>query len=361
MKIQIDQSTLSALLSRVSNAVEKRNTLPILSNILLSASGDTLTATGTDMDVEVTTTALATVEQPGSTTVSAALLSGVVGKLRKGSLVSLEADGLNLNVTSGRSVVKLSALPIEDFPRIADTSYEADVDTTQEELARLLNLTAFAMSTEQTRYYLNGVYLHNDGGNIRAVSTDGHRLAKAVSNIEDKIPGVIIPTKTVNLLRSLLTDGNAKLSVSDTKIKVDVGHSVIVSKIIDGTFPDYSRIIPSGNQNCVKFSADSASHAIGLVSLVSQEKARSVRFEIEADCVGFYVQDSYSGNARETIDAELSGEPLVIGMNSKYALDCMALANKGGISVEYSDALSPVLVKYDDEPEFIAVIMPVRI
>ena len=361
MKLTVEQQTLTALLSRVSNAVERRNAIPILANVLLKASGNTLTATATDMDVEVTTTCDATVEQQGSTTVSAALLSGVVSKLRKGWLVSLDADGLNLTVTSGRSVVKLSALPIEDFPRIADGSYDADVDTTQEELARLLNLTAFAMSTEQTRYYLNGVYLHNDGGNIRAVSTDGHRLAKAVSNIVDQIPGVIIPIKTVNLMRSLLTDGNAKLSVNDTKIKIDVGHSVIVSKVIDGTFPDYSRIIPSGNKNCVKFSADSASHAIGLVSLVSNEKTRAVRFEIDADCVGFYVQDSYSGNARETIDAELSGDPIIIGMNSKYALDCMTLANKGGISVEYSDALSPVLVKYDDEPEFIAVIMPVRI
>lgn len=363
MHLTIEQPKLHALLARVQNAVERRNTIPILGHVLLNASGSTLTATGTDLDVEVKTTSDANVDQPGGCTVDISLLVPIVGKLQKGKLVTLESDGLQLSIKQGSANLKLNCLPIDDFPSMASNEYSATVRTSQQEAKRLFDLTAFAMSSEETRYYLKGVYLHSVDGKVRAVSTDGHRLAQAVSGIECDFPSVIVPSKTVGLIRALLDDdGDVTIQATEgQKIRIDVGHSVITSKVIDGTFPDYTRVIPKGNVNAVTFNAYDAKTAIGLVQLISQQKTRAVKLDIRDGQVGFYVNDATVGEGCETIDGEIVGEFCAIGVNGKYALDCLALAEKGEVTIHYGVNGDPMLVTYDTEPDFLAVMMPMRI
>lgn len=363
MRLTIEQPKLHALLSRVQNAVEKRNTIPILGHVLLNASDSTLTATGTDLDVEVKSTAEATVEQPGGCTVDISLLMPIVGKLQKGKLVTLESDGVTLSIKQGSANLKLNCLPIEDFPNMASNEYAVTVSTSQQELKRLFDLTAFAMSSEETRYYLKGVYLHSVDGKVRAVSTDGHRLAQAVSGTETEFPNIIVPSKTVGLIRALL-EGEGDVTIQATanqKIRIDVGHSVLTSKAIDGTFPDYTRVIPKSNANTVTFNAFDAKSAIGLVQLISQQKTRAVKLDIRDGQVGFYVQDSAAGEGHEAVDAEIAGEFVSIGVNGKYALDCLALAEKGEVTIHYGTGMDPMMITYDSEPDFLSVVMPTRI
>lgn len=363
MKLTIEQAHLAALIDRAGKGVEKRNTIPVLGHILLQASGSTLTATGTDLEVSITTTAEARVESPGACTVNSDLFAALVRKLRAGSLVDLESDGVTLSVKSGRSNLKLSSLPIDDFPKIANDEYAVTVETTQSEVKRLFDLTAFAASSEATRYYLNGVYVHTADGFVRGVSTDGHRLAQAVSGIEAEFPSLIVPNKTVSLIRSLVSDdGDVTVQATEgQKVRFDFGHSVVVSKVIDGTFPDYTRVIPTSNDNAVTFNAYDAKQAIGLVQLISQQKTRAVKLDIRDGSIGFYVQDHAAGEGFESIDAEIDGEFLAIGVNGKYALDCLALAEKGMVTIHYGGAGDAMLIKYDSEPDFLSVVMPTRI
>lgn len=362
MRLNIEQPKLKALLDRVQGSVERRVTIPILGHVLLNAANSTLTATGTDLDVEVRTTSDATVEQPGGCTVDISLLMPIIGKLQKGKLVTLESDGLQLSIKQGSANIKLNCLPIDDFPSMAGDEYECTFQTNQSELKRLFDLTAFAMSNEETRYYLNGVYLHSADGKVRAVSTDGHRLAQSDSGIAENVPGVIVPKKSVGLIRSLLDDGDVTVQISgNKKVRIDVGHSVIVSKVIDGTFPDYTRVIPKMHPNSVTFNAADAKSAIGLVQLVSLQKTRAVKLDIRDDKVAFFVQDVSTGEGHESVDAEIAGEFCAIGVNGKYALDCLALADKGEVTIHYGGSGDPMLVTYDTEPDFLAVMMPMRI
>ena len=360
MKLTIDQPNLSALLSRVANAVEKRNTIPILGNILLVAEGTTLTATGTDMDVEVTTTAQADVTQSGSTTVSAAMLQAIVTKLAKGKLVTLTADGLNLSIQSGRSDMLLAALPIDDFPRLASSEYAATFTADQMAIKRLFDLSAFAMSTEETRYYLQGVYLHSVDGNARAVSTDGHRLAKIDSAINADFPAVIVPRKTVGLIKSLLDEGSATVSVSESKVKIDLGHTVVVSKVIDGTYPDYTRIIPSAHKTEVTVSAADVKQASALVSLVSAEKARAVKVTVGGDTLALEVR-SGPEVGREEVDYEWSGDPIECGVNAKYLAEILQACNGDQAIMRFQGAGDPIVICPSEDDKALFLVMPLRV
>lgn len=360
MKIDISQPAIAALLSRVQSAVEKRNTIPILGNVLLRADGDTLTATGTDLDVQVTTTSDATVHQPGATTVSASMLAAIVAKLGKGKMVTLEADDSSLRIKSGRSDLTLSAIPVDDFPQIGADGFTAAVDTDQPSLARLFDLTAFAMSSEETRYYLNGVHLHTAGGNVRAVSTDGHRLAKVDSDIAAEIPGIIIPRKTVTLIRGLLDEGNAHVSISETKIRVDLGHTVVTSKLIDGSFPDYALIIPSDHKTEVKVSASDVKQAASLVSLVSSEKTKAVRVTVGGDAMILEVRSGAEVGLEE-VDYEWTGDPVTCGVNSKYLAEILQACNGDDAVLQFQDAGSPIVVRPCEDDGAMFLVMPMRV
>lgn len=360
MKLTVEQHTLTALLSRVSNAVEKRNTIPILSNVLLKASGNTLTATATDMDVEVTTTCEATVIEQGGTTVSVAMLSAIIAKLQKGKLVELQSDGLSMRIKSGRSDLTLAALPIDDFPQIATSEYETEFLTDQTDIKRLLDLSSFAMSTEETRYYLNGVYLHCNDGVMRAVATDGHRLARIDSVVNADFQGIIVPRKTVNLMKGLLDDGPVTVSISPTKIKVDIGHTVVVSKTIDGTFPDYNQIVPDKHTTEVTVSAADVKQAAALVALVSAEKTRAVKITVSGDTMHLTVRSGAELGV-EDVDAVLDGDDVETGVNSKYLAEVLQACNGDNAIMRFRGAGDPIVIQPSEDSMALFLVMPMRI
>lgn len=360
MKLTIEQNQLDALLSRVTKAVESRNTIPILSNVLLVANGDTITAIATDLDVEVASTAEARVDKAGSTTVQAGTLQSIVKKLSKGKLVTLEYDAGTLKVSSGRSNLTLASLPVDDFPRFANDEYAATFNAEQADLKRMFELTEPSMSTEETRYYLKGVYLHSHEGNARAVSTDGHRLGLVDSAIEAEFPSVIIPRKTVGLVKGLLDDGNATVSASTTKVRFDFGHSVVVSKVIDGTYPDYSRIIPSGWETEVTVNANDVRQAAALVSEVSGEKVRAVKVTVGADMVTLTVRSGIDVGVEE-VDAVVSGDAVEVGVNSKYLAEILKACNGDNAVMRFRGTGDPIVVKPEEDDNALFLVMPFRI
>ena len=360
MRLTIEQNHLSALLSRVTKAVESRNSIPILSNVVLIAGGNTLKAIATDMDVEVASTSEATVEQEGSTTVQASTLQSIVNKLSKGKLVTLAYDAGTLNVTSGRSNLTLSSLPVEDFPRVANDEYAATFNAEQSELKRMFELTEPSMSTEETRYYLNGVYLHSHEGNARSVSTDGHRLALVDSAIEADFPPVIVPRKTVGLVKGLLDEGDATVSASATKVRFDFGHTVVVSKVVDGTYPDYSRLIPTGWDTEVTVNANDVKQAAALVSEVSGDRIRAVRVTVGADLVTLTVRSGIDVGVEE-VDATVSGDAVEVGVNSKYLAEILKACNGDNAVMRFNESVSVIVVKPEEDDNVLFLVKPLRV
>ncbi|HSF92308.1 MAG TPA: DNA polymerase III subunit beta, partial [Paracoccaceae bacterium] len=258
MKVSIDRSALLKAMSRAQSVVERRNTIPILANVLIEAEGGSISFRATDLDIEVVDKIAATVERAGATTVGAHTLHEIVRKLPDGALVELSDDGTSgrLHISAGRSHFSLATLPKEDFPVMASSEYACNFTAKAPILRRLFDKAKFAISTEETRYYLNGVYMHAaegaQGRTLRCVATDGHRLARIDAELPEgaaDMPGVIVPRKTVGEMRKLLDDDDADIavSVSETKVRFATPAISLTSKVIDGTFPDYTRVIPTGN------------------------------------------------------------------------------------------------------------------
>ena len=288
MKISIERAVLLRAVSQAQSVVERRNTIPILANVLIEAEGDQVSFRATDLDIEVVDKVNATVERAGSTTVNAVTLHEIVRKLPDGALVNLADDGATgrLTVEAGRSNFALATLPKEDFPQMASSEYAANFAAPAPVLRRLFDKSKFAISTEETRYYLNGVYMHvadGDGGKVlRCVATDGHRLARIDADLPagaEGMAGVIVPRKTVNELRKLLDDDEASIavSVSETKVRFATPEITLTSKVIDGTFPDYGRVIPTGNTRRMEVDAADFARAVDRVATVSSERSRAVK------------------------------------------------------------------------------------
>ena len=273
MKISVERAVLLKAVGQAQSVVERRNTIPILANVLIEAEGSTVSFRATDLDIEVVDKAPAMVERAGATTVSAVTLHEIVRKLPDGAMVQLTDDGAagRLTVEAGRSNFSLATLPKEDFPVMASSEYSANFSASAPVLRRLFDKSKFAISTEETRYYLNGVYMHvsdAEGGKVlRCVATDGHRLARIDADLPkgaEDMPGVIVPRKTVGELRKLLDDDDMQIavSVSETKVRFATPDITLTSKVIDGTFPDYTRVIPMGNTK--KMEVDAAEFAKGV-------------------------------------------------------------------------------------------------
>ncbi|NND17694.1 MAG: DNA polymerase III subunit beta, partial [Silicimonas sp.] len=291
MKFSIERAALLKAVAQAQSVVERRNTIPILANVLIEAEGDQVSFRATDLDIEVVDQAPAKVERAGATTVSAVTFHEIVRKLPDGALVTITDDGAagRMSVDAGRSNFALATLPREDFPVMASSEYEANFAAPAPVLRRLFDKSKFAISTEETRYYLNGVYLHvADSGGVqvlRCVATDGHRLARIDADLPEgaeNMPGVIVPRKTVGELRKLLEDDEAKIavSVSETKIRFATPGITLTSKVIDGTFPDYSRVIPTGNTRRLEVDASDFAQAVDRVATVSSERSRAVKLAL---------------------------------------------------------------------------------
>ncbi|TIM16877.1 MAG: DNA polymerase III subunit beta [Mesorhizobium sp.] len=372
MRVILERSNLLKSLNHVHRVVERRNTIPILSNVLLSAEGATLEMKATDLDLEVTEATPAKVERGGATTVPAHLLYDIVRKLADGAEVMLKTDedGNAMTVTSGRSSFRLQCLPQSDFPELSAGSFSHIFRLDSVALKGLIEKTQFAISTEETRYYLNGIYLHThdvDGKlKLRSVATDGHRLARAEIDApagSEGMPGIIIPRKTVSELQKLVDNPDIAVTteLSDTKIRFTIGSVVLTSKLIDGTFPDYQRVIPTGNDKKLIIDRQSFAAAVDRVSTISSERGRAVKLSIGEGQVTLAVNNPDSGSATEELAADYSSDAIEIGFNAKYLLDVAAQLTGTEAKFMLADAGSPTLIHDMADETTLYVLMPMRV
>ena len=372
MRVILERSNLLKSLNHVHRVVERRNTIPILSNVLLAADGASLEMKATDLDLEVTEATAARVEQSGATTVPAHLLYDIVRKLPDGAEVMLRTDddGSAMTVVSGRSSFRLQCLPQSDFPELSAGSFPHIFRLESTALKALIEKTQFAISTEETRYYLNGIYLHTleTGGKLklRSVATDGHRLARAEIEApagSEGMPGIIIPRKTVSELQKLVDDPDVAVTteLSETKIRFTFGSVVLTSKLIDGTFPDYQRVIPTGNDKQLIVDRQSFSAAVDRVSTISSERGRAVKMSIADGQVTLAVNNPDSGSAVEELAADYSADPIEIGFNARYLLDVAAQLTGGDAKFMLADSGSPTLIQDTSDETTLYVLMPMRV
>ncbi|CUH79755.1 DNA polymerase III subunit beta [Tropicibacter naphthalenivorans] len=372
MKISIERATLLRAVAQAQSVVERRNTIPILANVLIEAEGDTVTFRATDLDIEVLDKAPAVVEKPGGTTVSAVTLHEIVRKLPDGSLVTLseEPGAGRLTVAAGRSNFNLATLPREDFPVMASSEYSSNFSAKADVLRRLFDKSKFAISTEETRYYLNGVYMHvadADGGQVlRCVATDGHRLARIDADLPSgasDMPGVIVPRKTVGELRKLLDDDDMEIavSVSETKVRFATPDITLTSKVIDGTFPDYTRVIPQGNTRKLEVDASEFAKAVDRVATVSSERSRAVKLQLDEDRLVLSVNAPDSGAAEEELAVAYGDERLEIGFNAKYLLEIASQVDRENAVFMFNSSGDPTLMREGNDTSAVYVVMPMRV
>lgn len=372
MKFSIERQTLLTAVAQAQSVVERRNTIPILANVLIEAEGANVHFRATDLDIEVVDKGAAMVERAGATTVSAVTLHEIVRKLPDGALVTLTDDGTagRLTVEAGRSNFSLATLPKEDFPVMATSEYAANFSAPAHVLRRLFDKSKFAISTEETRYYLNGVYLHvadSDGGKVlRCVATDGHRLARIDADLPEgaaDLPGVIVPRKTVGELRKLLDtdDMEIAVSVSETKIRFSTPDLTLTSKVIDGTFPDYTRVIPQGNTRKLEVDAAEFARAVDRVATVSSERSRAVKLTLDEDRLILSVNAPDSGAAEEELAVAYGDEPLEIGFNAKYLLEIANQVDRENAVFMFNSSGDPTLMREGNDTSAIYVVMPMRV
>lgn len=372
MRLEIERGDLLKALSHVTSVVERRTTIPILSNVMLKASGSTLMFKATDLEREVSESVDATVSQSGTLTVPAHMLHDIVRKLPEGAQIELKRDGdkERLMLTSGHSRFSLQTLSAEDFPDLAvgEIGHEFTIDAP--DLKRLIEKTRFAISTEETRYYLNGIYFHTaETGKtktLRAVATDGHRLAQVElprPQGADGMPGVIIPRKTVHELARLLEDSSAKakVGVSQSKVRFEIGNVVLTSKLIDGTFPDYGRVIPHNNDKELKVANAAFMSAVDRVSTIASERGRAVKLNLAKDKLVLSVNNPEGGSATEEIAVSYGAAPLEIGFNARYLLDIAGQLEGEEAKFLLADPGSPTMVRDTSNDNALYVLMPMRV
>jgi DNA polymerase-3 subunit beta len=370
MKATIDRATLLKGLGHVHSVVERRNTIPILSNVLIEADEDGgIRLMATDLDLQINETVEANVTDPGATTVPAHTLFDIVRKLPEGSQVEMIAAEGRMQVNAGRARFTLSTLPRDDFPIIAEGELPTRFELPAATLRQIIDKTRFAISTEETRYYLNGIYVHvSDEAQpvLKAAATDGHRLARVtVPRPEGAqgMPGVIIPRKCVGELRKLLdeVDGTVQVSLSDSKIRFGLGNAVLTSKLIDGTFPDYSRVIPTANDKLLRLDPRGFEEGVDRVSTIASERTRAVKMALERDRVTLSVTSPENGTAAEEVPADYGADSFEIGFNARYLLDILGQIEGDTVEVHLADAAAPTLLRENDKAPALYVLMPMRV
>ncbi|MDE0900347.1 MAG: DNA polymerase III subunit beta [Erythrobacter sp.] len=374
MKATIERATLLRCLSHVQSVVERRNTIPILSNVLIEAEGDnSLKVMATDLDLQVVEHMDASVDSAGAITVSAHLLFDIARKLPEGSQVSLEAADNRMAINAGRSRFSLPTLPRDDFPVIVEGDLPTSFELPAKTLSELIDRTRFAISTEETRYYLNGIFFHVADDNepvLRAAATDGHRLARFTLPRPagaEGMPDVIVPRKAVAELRKLLDeslDGNVQIDLSASKVRFKLGGTggvVLTSKLIDGTFPDYSRVIPTGNDKLLRLDPKSFHEGVDRVATIATEKTRAVKMGLDKDKVTLTVTSPDNGTATEEVPAEYSSDGFEIGFNAGYLKDILNQIDADTVEIHLADAGAPTLIRKDENSPALYVLMPMRV
>ncbi|MEO6225886.1 MAG: DNA polymerase III subunit beta [Sphingomicrobium sp.] len=367
MKATIERATLLKSLGHVQSVVERRNTIPILSNVLIEAREDgSLRLMATDLDLQVDETVPANVTQAGATTVFAHTLFDIIRKLPEGSQVEITAAEGKMQVVAGRARFNLSTLPRDDFPVIAEGDLPTRFELPAATLRQIIEKTRFAISSEETRYYLMGIFFHVIDDQLRAAATDGHRLARitvAKPDGADGMPDVIVPRKAVIELYRLLEEleGTVEISLSPTKIRFGLGSAILTSKLIDGTFPDYNRVIPTGNDKLLKLDPKSFAAGVDRVSTIASEKTRAVKISVERDKVTLSVTSPENGVATEELAADYGSDGIEIGFNARYLLDILGEIDGDTVEVHLADAAAPTLLRENEKSNALYVLMPMRV
>ena len=371
MRLTIEKPSLAKALAHVASVVERRNTIPILSNVLLTVGANDLRLTATDLDMELVETVACKSKGDSAVTVPAHMFYDIVRKLPEGD-VALErnAEQERLVITSGPAQFSLQTLPADDFPALSVEDLDHSFSLPAGDLRRLIEKTRFAISTEETRYYLNGIYLHEAEGDgkptLRAVATDGHRLAQVDLPLPPGakgMPGVIVPRKTVLELSKLVedADGDVRIELSASKIRVTAGRVVLTSKLIDGTFPDYERVIPQDNDKRMEVDNAAFAQAVDRVSTLSSDKGRAVKLALADGKLTLSVNNPDSGSATEELAVDYSYDPLEIGFNARYLLDISGQLESGTAEFHLADPGSPTMVRDGKDSSALYVLMPMRV
>ncbi len=367
MKATIERATLLKSLGHVQSVVERRNTIPILSNVLIEARDDgVIRLMATDLDLQVDESVPAQVSQAGATTVPAHTFFEIVRKLPEGSQVELSASEGKMQVVAGRSRFNLSTLPRDDFPVIAEGELPTRFELPAATLRQIIDKTRFAISSEETRYYLMGIFVHVVDDKLKAAATDGHRLARVTlpkPDGADGMPDVIVPRKCVAELRKLLDelDGTVQVSLSESKIRFGLGNAVLTSKLIDGTFPDYTRVIPTANDKLLKLDPRSLEEGVDRVSTIASERTRAVKLSLDRDRVTLSVTSPENGTASEEVSADYGADGIEIGFNARYLLDILGQIEGDVMEVHLADAAAPTLLRENDKAPALYVLMPMRV
>jgi DNA polymerase III subunit beta len=372
MKVTVERAALLKSLGHVHRVVERRNTIPILANVLLRAEDQGLRLKATDLDIEVTETIPADVAQGGATTVPAHVIYDIVRKLPEGAQVSLETvgDGGQMQIRSGRSRFMLQALPESDFPDLAAGDMGHRFGLPAADLKRLVEKTQFAISTEETRYYLNGIFFHTIEAEsatvLRVVATDGHRLARVeipAPQGAEGMPGIIVPRKAVAEIQKLVEDGGQDVAIelSQSKIRLTFNGVVLTSKLIDGTFPDYQRVIPSGNDKRLTVEREDFAKAVDRVSTISSERGRAVKLALNEGRMTLSVNNPDSGSATEELEVDYDAGPLDIGFNARYLLDITGQLDGDTALFRLADPGSPTVIQDREGAPALYVLMPMRV
>ena len=375
MEIKANSSDLLKALNHIHGIVEVRHTLPILSNIVLSAENNELSLSSTNLDIFCSDKIDAEIVNSGEISVPAITFFEIVKRLPSGSdvILSMGDEDTELILKCGRSKFNLSTLKTEDFPILSDKDLSTNFVISADELSRMIDKTKFAISNEETRYYLNGIFFHKAESNsikfLRAVATDGHRLAQydiPLPQGAEEITGIIIPKKTVFELRKVLddADGDVSVSLNENKIKFSFNNLKIISKVIDGTFPDYTKVIPQNNDKKFKTNNSELKNAIDRVSAVAineETKSKAIKLTIENNKLNLSVESQSKGSAKEEIDISYSNEKVDIGFNSRYLMDICNEVDGDEIDVNLLDSISPAIILDKTDENLFFVLMPMRI
>lgn len=373
MKFTVDRDAFLKSLSHVQSAVERRNTVPILGNVKLAAdqAGNRLLMTTTDMELEINENLSVKVSAGGATTVPAVTLFEIIRKMPDGSQVelALDASGTTVTVKAGRSQFRLSCLPAADFPELGSGQFACEFKMPANVLRTLIDKTRFAMSTDEARHYLNGIYIHQMDVNgvkmLRAAATDGHRLSRfempLPAGAED-MPAIILPRKAVGEIRKLIDEGGDAITValSPNKARFSFNQAILTTRLIDGSYPEYDRVIPKDNKNIIKVDPKALTAAVDRVSTIS-DKTRSVKLTVDAKTLTISAQAADAGSATEEVEISNDNTTIEIGFNARYLLDCSTLIEGDACVVSFADLAAPVIVQDSGDPSVLYVLMPMRV
>ncbi|MCU7920085.1 MAG: DNA polymerase III subunit beta [Candidatus Thiodiazotropha sp. (ex Epidulcina cf. delphinae)] len=366
MKINTDREKLLESLQKIAGVVERRQTLPILANILINAANDHIQLTATDLEVELKTESSAECDGEADFTLPARKLLDICKALPESASVTLDVSDDKVKLRSGRSRFTLSLLPARDYPVIEPTPSNDILTIKESVLHRLIEKTQFAMAQQDVRYYLNGMLLEIGQGDIRTVATDGHRLAMSQSQgcVKDDINlQVILPRKAVIELGRLLgdNDNEIKIELSNSYVRVLLDNAVFTSKLIDGRFPEYQRVMPSGTDKEVEADKNTLRHSLTRASILSNEKYRGIHFHLRSNQLQLQAHNPEQEESEEELEVTYQGEELKIGFNVSYLLDAISAINEDNIIIELKDTNSSALIYGKNDRDSKYVVMPMRI